>query len=135
VNINLERLVREYRMGFGQFKPLYRTIFPDEVFDALEKTAGMDVQSFSLPIDVWVKTLYEMAAVYHHWKINRVRLINLMVPLYYGRVASFVNDTRDMSSSQAEEVVEEQAEAFEEKKDYLIQRWDEKTAEPEFFDM
>jgi hypothetical protein len=58
-----------------------------------------------------------------------------MVPLYYGRVASFVNDTMDMTSSQAEAVVEEQAEAFEKEKEYLVRRWDEKTAEPEFFDI
>jgi hypothetical protein len=32
-----------------------------------------------------------------------------------------------MSSSHAEEVVEEQAQVFEDYKDYLIQVWDEKT--------
>jgi hypothetical protein len=32
-----------------------------------------------------------------------------------------------MSSSQAEEVVEEQAQVFEDHKDYLIQIWDKKT--------
>ncbi len=135
VNINLEKLVREYRMGFGQFRPLYRTIFSDTIFDMLEKSAGMDTRSFGLPIEVWVKTLYETAAAYHHWKINRVRLINLMVPLYYGRVAAFVNETRDMDSYLAEEVVEKQAEAFENGKEYLITKWDEKTAEPEFIDV
>jgi len=31
-----------------------------------------------------------------------------------------------MTSRQAEEVVEEQAQAFEDYKDYLIQMWDEK---------
>ena len=48
-----------------------------------------------------------------------------MTPLYFARVASFVNRTRDMNNAQAEEVVEEQAEVFENLKPYLIQRWDE----------
>jgi len=34
-----------------------------------------------------------------------------------------------MSSSEAEEVVEEQAQVFEEYKDYLIQVWDQKEKE------
>jgi len=34
-----------------------------------------------------------------------------------------------MTSSQAEEVVEEQAQVFEDYKDYLIQVWDEKKKE------
>ncbi|MCU0844165.1 MAG: glycosyl transferase family 2, partial [Spirochaetes bacterium] len=70
---------------------------------------------------------------YHNWKVNRVRLINLMVPLYYGRVAGFVNTTWDMSSIEAESVVERQAEVFESMKGYLIERWNEKRAEPDEF--
>ena len=46
--------------------------------------------------------------------------------LYLGRVASFINETKKMSSSEVEEVVEKQAEVFEKYKDYLVQVWDEK---------
>ena len=55
------------------------------------------------------------------------QLVNLVTPLYLGRVASFINQTKNMSSAQAEEVVEEQAQVFEDHKDYLIQIWDKKT--------
>jgi hypothetical protein len=53
-------------------------------------------------------------------------MIDLMTPLYFARVASFVNRTLDMSNIEAEKVVEQQAEVFENMKDYLIKRWDEK---------
>ena len=131
VGINMDRLVREYRLGFSQFKPLYQAIFSEQVFAVLEKVAKMKSGSFGFSIETWVKVLYELAAAYHRWKINRMRLLHLMVPLYYGRVASFVNETADMDSFQAEVVVEKQAEAFEEGKDYLLQKWDNKVPEPE----
>jgi hypothetical protein len=51
----------------------------------------------------------------------------MMTPLYYARVASFVRQSRDMSSREAEELVEEQAVRFEEQKDYLIKIWDQKS--------
>lgn len=134
VSINLERLVQEYRLGFEQFKPLYMKIFSKEVFEALERARALALREFDFPIETWVKALYELAATYHQWKINRVRLINLMVPLYYGRIAQFVNATGEMSSQDAERLVEEQAEAFERGKEYLIRKWDETIVEPESFD-
>jgi hypothetical protein len=70
--------------------------------------------------------LYEVAATFHQWKDDRTQLVNLVTPIYLGRVASFINQTKKMDSVQAEEVVEEQAQVFEDQKDYLIQIWDEK---------
>jgi hypothetical protein len=51
----------------------------------------------------------------------------MMTPLYFARVASFLNQTKEMSNEEAETLVEEQAEIFEQTKDYLIQCWDEQT--------
>ena len=73
--------------------------------------------------------LYELAAVFHAWSSNRYRLIDMMTPLYYARVASFVRRSWEMSSLEAEELVEEQAVKFEEQKEYLIQVWDQKFSE------
>jgi hypothetical protein len=43
----------------------------------------------------------------------------MMTPLYFARVASFINQTKEMSNVEAEKLVEEQAEIFEQSKDYL----------------
>jgi hypothetical protein len=69
--------------------------------------------------------LYEVAATFHQWKDDRTQLVNLVTPIYLGRVASFINQTKKMNSAQAEQVVEEQAQVFEDQKDYLIQVWEE----------
>ena len=50
-----------------------------------------------------------------------------MTPLYFARVASFVNQLIEMSNSEAEKLVEEQAETFENQKDYLLKKWNDKT--------
>ena len=73
--------------------------------------------------------LYETAATFHLWTHNRTQLVNLITPLYLERVASYINQTRKMTSSQTEELVEEQAQVFEDHKDYLIQVWNQKTTE------
>lgn len=68
-----------------------------------------------------------MAAAYHHWQGSRELLVSLMTPLYFARVASFVNQLIEMSNSEAEKLVEEQAETFENQKDYLLKKWNDKT--------
>ena len=75
-------------------------------------------------MDTWVRLLYELAATFHAWQKNRYKLVELVAPLYYGRVASFVNQSKDMDSKQAEELVEEQAQYFEDNKTYLLEQWE-----------
>jgi len=129
IKVDLNRLVTEYKTGFRQFKGLYQDIFSPECFKELNRCATQAKTKFVMPVTTWVQVLYETAATFHHWMHNRTQLVNLVTPLYLGRVASFINRTQKMSSSQAEEVVEEQAQIFEDYKDYLIQVWDEKKKE------
>jgi len=124
--VDLERLVKEYKTGFRHFKGLYKSIFCEECYAELKKCAGKAKTKFTMPVKTWAMVLYETAATFHAWTGNRTQLVNLITPLYLGRVASFINQTKKMSSSQAEEVVEEQAQVFEDQKNYLIRVWDEK---------
>ena len=51
------------------------------------------------------------------------RYVAGLVPIYFGRVASFVIENRDITTDEAEERVERQAREFELLKPYLIERW------------
>jgi hypothetical protein len=46
-----------------------------------------------------------------------------MIPLYYGRVASLVNDLREKDQKESERHFEQQAQIYEEMKGYLIDIW------------
>jgi len=129
VTVDLERMVEHFKIGFYQFSSFYKEIFCQDCFDQISTIAEMDTNQFHLPTDAWVRILYELAATFHAWSLNRNKLIDLMTPLYYARVASFVRQSWEMSSQEAEELVEEQAVKFEEQKEYLIQVWDQKLAE------
>jgi hypothetical protein len=125
IDVNLDGLVSEYKEGFKHFKGLYQDIFCPECFQVLKKCATKAKTKFSMPMETWVYVLYETAATFHRWTENRTQLVNLVTPLYLGRVASFINETKKMSSAEAEELVEQQAQVFEDKKDYLIEAWDQ----------
>jgi hypothetical protein len=68
---------------------------------------------FHLRTESWVEMLYELAATFHSWDVNRMKLLDVMTPLYYARVASFVRESWEMNSQEAEKLVEDQAAKFE----------------------
>jgi hypothetical protein len=77
--------------------------------------------------DLWVRIIYRIASGYRKLAL-RDRLIELLVPLYFGRVASFVSRTEKMTQEGAEEEIDKLLKKFVETKDELISIW-EKSSE------
>ena len=129
VKVDLESMVERFKIGFQQFSSLWNDIFSKACFKEIQKITKMDTKDFFFPTDSWIQILYELAATFHLWTANRLKLIELVTPLYYARVASFVRQTLEMSSQEAENLVEDQALHFEKHKNYLIEVWDKKARE------
>jgi glucosylglycerate synthase len=129
VAVDLDGLVEKFQTGYQQFSSLWKEIFSAEVFDEIRRASELGVREFHLPTSSWVRLLYELAATFHAWTHNRFKVIELVTPLYYARVASFVRESWEMTSEAAEKLVEEQALLFEEHKDYLLKIWDEKRSD------
>ena len=123
--LNVTKLVEDFKIGFSNYKEIWKKIVSPEDWQVIENLSKTEEKDFLIETEIWAKILYDLAAAFHHWRGNRSLMVSLMTPLYFARVASFVNRTRDISNEQAEAVVEEQAEVFEKTKDYLIKRWDE----------
>ncbi|MEJ2588984.1 MAG: glycosyl transferase family 2, partial [Deltaproteobacteria bacterium] len=129
VNVNLDLMIDLFKTGYKQFSPLWEQVFSRDCFDQIAKVSKLDSDHFHFSTEMWVKLLYELAATFHLWSVNRHKLVDMMTPLYFARVASFVRQSWDMSIHDAEALVEEQALRFEEQKEYLIKVWDQKSAE------
>ncbi|MBN2283505.1 MAG: glycosyltransferase [Deltaproteobacteria bacterium] len=124
VTVNLDGIIEHFKIGYKQFSVLWQDIFSADSFEHVKRASKMNRASFHIPTEAWARMLYELAATFHTWSANRYKLIDLMTPLYYCRVASFVKQSWNMSSQEAESLVEDQARKFEEYKDYLIEVWD-----------
>ncbi|MGH7831358.1 MAG: glycosyltransferase, partial [Candidatus Binatia bacterium] len=131
IEINLDLLIYNYRLGFQQFGTLWKEVLSPSCYHVLRELAQAESKEFLLPAESWAQTLYEAAATFHHWPKNRAKLIEVISPLYHGRVASFINQTAKMSTADCEKIVEEQAEIFEREKGYLLKVWEREGKEPE----
>jgi len=70
----------------------------------------------------WARIVYAFLAAAVRDPARRDRLVQALVPLYFGRVARFIDDAADLSTTESERLVEDQAAAFEEEKGSLRER-------------
>jgi hypothetical protein len=82
------------------------------------------VSTFHFPDDLWARVVYDLVVAARNSQPSLETLVAALVPIYFGRVGSFVVENRNVTTDQAEERVERQAREFELLKPYLIERWD-----------
>ena len=78
---------------------------------------------FRFGTDLWVKILYDFASGYHHSVINRDHLVQALVPLYRGKIYSFLVEHSNSSAADMEAEGENLCLEFERQKPYLIEKW------------
>jgi hypothetical protein len=79
--------------------------------------------SYHFPDDVWARVIYDLVVTARDPRPSLETLVASLVPIYFGRVGSFVIENRAVTTDQAEERVERQAREFELLKPYLVERW------------
>ena len=129
VPASLNKLKTEFVEGFHHFEPLYQQVLSHQNFaelknnvENLEKKRELD-----FPDALWAKIVYDFAFIYQTWSRNRRRLVDIITPLYFGKVGVFCQEVADVDSESAEEVIEQEAQEFERLKPYLVEkfeRWD-----------
>ena len=125
VKVSKERLYTRFREGFNTNWNLYRSLFSSENLQKVREIASLDIDHFEMPVPVWARILFDCSISYSKKVMDRARLIEVLIPLYYGMTLSFVNKTEGMSSQQAEEYLEDMCLIFEQSKPYLVYRWNQ----------
>jgi glycosyltransferase involved in cell wall biosynthesis len=125
VDVDVEKLSYKFYQGFGEFNDVWEKALTGDVFKKLHEIKGLKERMFSFPTDLWARVLFDMAVAFRDAPAGRDKIIDALVPLYFGRTLSFVKKTERMSLKQAEEAIEDDCMKFEMAKPYLIRRWNE----------
>jgi glycosyltransferase involved in cell wall biosynthesis len=126
VSVSVERMIGNFRLGVEDLMEIWRKVLLLETALSLESIARLSDKAFSFPEDLWVHIVYDFAIAYHKGSIHREHLLKSMIPLYLGRVASFVKENEKSSANEVEEKLESMCQLFEEMKPYLLERWEHK---------
>lgn len=123
VNVNVERMIERFNLGVNDLMVIWREFLPDDVTAYLARTRTLPKARFRIPDELWVKIVYSFALAVHRRLMNREHLLKSLTPLYIGRTASFVMETRDSGAEEVEAKIESLCSEFENKKKELLERW------------
>ena len=112
-----------FQTGVKELEPILESILSPETLESIQGIATLDQHSFRFPAELWVTMLYEFAASYHHSVINRDHLVQALVPLYRGKIYSFLGEYAEASATDMEAVSENLCMEFERQKPYLTEKW------------
>lgn len=116
-----------FRSGVNELEPILASILAKETHAQIKAISLTDRAKFHFAGELWVKTLYEFAASYHRAVLNRDHLVQALVPLYRGRLYSFLQEHANSSPEAMEAQSEMLCQEFERQKPYLLDRWTAKT--------
>jgi hypothetical protein len=95
---------------------------PGTVQTTLESAEAL--AAFQFPDDAWARLIYDLVVAARAPDAPIDRYVEALVPIYFGRVGSFIIENRHKTTDEAEAQVERQAREFEMLKPYLTGRWD-----------
>ncbi|HLP97021.1 MAG TPA: cell wall biosynthesis glycosyltransferase [Sideroxyarcus sp.] len=123
VQVDTARMLKLFRDGVRNLREIWLAILGAGDLVEVERLAALDDSGFRFPPGLWMRIVYDYAIACHLKKLPREHLIKSLLPLYVGRVASFVLEVRDMEPHQAEAEIEKLCLEFEGGKDYLLTCW------------
>jgi glucosylglycerate synthase len=126
IDVNHGKLIDNFENARHSQRDVWRAMLSDE---QLERVMSLEVPSepaeFHFPPELWIRCLYDTMVAFHRRGADRDQLLAALTSLYFARTAAFIGETLEMTTDQAERVIDAQAREFEELKPYLVSRWRE----------
>ncbi|WP_457751340.1 glycosyltransferase [Thermococcus sp.] len=116
VKVTLELLEIRAKELFAQHEPVLKRALGEETLKGVAEA----LKTFEFDDRLWSHVLYDGAVAYKNGILTEAEPL---VPLYFAKTADFIKRTMDMSTLEAEKLIEERAKVFLEEKDYLLERW------------
>lgn len=126
VRVDRKKFFQLYRTGIAELSEILASVLDADTHAELVRLAALDETTFRFSNPLWVRTVYEFAAAYHRSVINRGHLVQALVPIYRGRVHSFLTVHRSDDSEAMEADLEDLCQEFGRQRDFFVERWSTK---------
>ena len=110
VNASVDILRQKYAAGKAEHGATWDGILTRPVPDRVDDAA-------------WARIIFDFLVASKQRPDELQRYVGALVPLYFARVASFIEEAKDLDTDAAEALVERQAATFEDLKPELVKAW------------
>jgi glucosylglycerate synthase len=118
-----ERMLDGFLQGVRDLYPVWERIMAPENLAEVLALGECAAGEFHFPDALWARVVYDFLLSYRARVVYRSHLAQSLAPLYLGRVASTVYETRNRPPAAVAEATERLCRVFEEWKPYLVDRW------------
>jgi hypothetical protein len=128
IKVNSDRLRWRFVDGYVTHQDVWRQVLaPDNLAGVIESIhqASERPEGFRLPVELWARICYDYLLAYNAQVVDPDPLIDSLIPLYFARTATFVDEVRGDTAEAAEERIASYAEVFLQTKPYLVRRFHE----------
>ena len=128
IRIKSGRLTWRFIEGYMKYEKLWREVLSTETLNAVVRAtdeAAEKTEGFVLPADLWAHIVYDYLVAFSAAEVDSSTLLDSMIPLYFARTATFVQEASYDDQQAAEERIGRYADLFLERKPYLLRRWSE----------
>jgi glucosylglycerate synthase len=120
---DIDQMVRAFNLGLKDLLPVWEQIIPESTLARLYPLALLAPEEFKLPLPLWARLVSDFAVAFHERRLPREHLLRALTPLYLGRVAAFVVESRATPLDRVPETFEMIDRAFEVEREHLVARW------------
>jgi glycosyltransferase involved in cell wall biosynthesis len=121
--ITIEMLGDAFQSGTRRYRRFWRSTLALSHYDAVIELFNKARGATHFPPDLWARAVFDFAVVYNKGENDPDKVAAALLPLYYARIATILRETNAKLDA-VERVVQAQAQAFTENRQYLVRRWD-----------
>ncbi len=115
-------MIADFRNAYTNLQEIWSLVLPPQSLLALKKLSLAEPEAFTMPANLWARTVYDFVLAFRLRTINRGHLLGALTPLYLAWVASHLRIADD-DQTRAEQHIEETSAAFIAEKPYIVSRW------------
>jgi hypothetical protein len=126
IDVAVRRLTWKFVDGYVRHHALWRRVLSNESMAEVEKTvtrAAEDARGLVLDPELWFRIVYDYLVAYNLRQVDAGRLLDSLIPVYFARTATFVEESREDTDEEAEARVEAGVDLAVALKPYLQDRW------------
>lgn len=128
IEVDVRGMVNAFRRGCREMGEVWERVLRPQTLSDLKQLAtdgpGV-VGKFHLEDDLWIRVLFDFASAHNLRTLPQGALLSSLTPLYLGRVASFVIETRPLIATEVEQKIDQLCMKFEDLKPYLLEQWNQ----------
>jgi hypothetical protein len=123
-SIDPTELGRTFVEDVRALQPILQSIVATDTLATISAmTEGSTLEVVRYSDEAWVATVYDFLAAHHEAVMDRAHIAQALMPLYLGRVASFVGEHATSTLADVARALDRLSQEFERAKPNLIERW------------